>query len=203
MSRICIEESMGLPTTLRSAVRASLALAVACAATLVLAPATSFAATPSTPYDVKKVDSVNPQGTQRWGERLATAADLNGDGASEFYSAALSENIGNLNNAGRVYLHNGKDGSIIRIIDPPEPQAGAQFGFYISVFGDVNGDGKPEIAAGTDAQDVPITGPCLSTPAPEPNGCNEDQGKAWVFNGATGAMLYALDNPLPSGVWVW
>ncbi|MGH8571602.1 MAG: hypothetical protein ACREX8_03370, partial [Gammaproteobacteria bacterium] len=72
------------------------------------------------------------------------------------------------------------------------------FGFFISVPGDVDADGKPDIAIGTDAQDV-FTGSGTGCGQPEPNGCNEDQGKAWVFSGDTAAVLYALDNPFPQG----
>src|SRR5215210_2564790 len=100
----------------------------------------------------------------------------------------------------------GRDRSIIRVIDAPEPQGGpafgfsatggASFGFYISSPGDIDGDGRDDIVVGTDAQNV-YTGTGTPCGAPEPNGCNEGQGRAWAFSGATGAVLRTFDNPNP------
>jgi Ca2+-binding RTX toxin-like protein len=174
----------------------------ACGA-LSLGASGGMAATPSADYtsNLIRVESPNPQATGRWAERLATVPDLTGDGKNEILIADLSEDFGGFTNAGRVYMQNGATRSIIYMIDAPQIQAGAQFGFYISVIGDVNGDGKADFAAGTDAQDTLADGtPCLAPAAPAPLGaCNQDQGKAWVFNGANGHTLYALNNPKPQG----
>ncbi|HVE47694.1 MAG TPA: VCBS repeat-containing protein [Acidimicrobiales bacterium] len=126
----------------------------------------------------------DPQATGRWAERLVAAGDLNDDGVNDFFVGALSQTIGANNNQGRAYAVNGRTFTVLYNIDSPEPQAGAQFAFYVSSPGDVNGDGKSDVVIGTDAQDV---------------GANVDQGKAWAFSGANGALLYALDNPAPQG----
>jgi hypothetical protein len=47
--------------------------------------------------------------------------------------------------------------------------------------GDVNGDGKADIALGATGEDV---------------GINTDQGRAYVFSGATGSLLFTLDIPM-------
>ncbi len=143
---------------------------------------TALGATPATVYDEVAVDAPDGQSTGRWAERLATAGDINNDGVSDYFVAAPSQTIGGLNNAGRVYLMNGRTHDVLYRIDSPEPQADAQFGFYISAFGDVNGDGETDIAIGTDAQDV---------------GANTRQGRAWVFSGANGSLIHTLDNPDP------
>jgi len=103
-------------------------------------------------------------------------------------------------NQGRVYLLSGKD----RSIDAPQPQGGtafgfsatggAAFGFYISS----PGDGEDDVVAGSDAQNV-YTGSGTGCGTPEPNGCNEGQGRAWAFSGANGAVLRTFDNPDPQG----
>ena len=142
----------------------------------------ALAATPSTTYDTVTIDSPDGQATGRWGERLAIANDINGDGVNDYFVAAPSHSADGLNNSGRVYLMSGRTHALLYRIDAPEPQADAQFGFYISVFGDVNGDGKRDIAVGTQVHDV---------------GANTDEGRAWVFSGAGGNLLYTLESPDP------
>jgi hypothetical protein len=59
---------------------------------------------------------------------------------------------------------------------------GPEVRFYISVPGDLNGDGKDDVVVGTDQQNV-YTGAkngvlnIARCGAPEPNGCNEGQGQ--------------------------
>lgn len=174
-------KAMELPPK-RAAMWIALALVVVCSAALVFGTSRGSAATPSTPYDTVTVDSPDGQPTGRWGERLAAANDINGDGANDYFVAAPSHSSGGLNNSGRVYLMSGRTHTLLYRIDSPQPQADAQFGFYISVFGDVNRDGKLDIAVGTQVQDV---------------GGNTDQGRAWVFSGRDGSLLYTLDSPDP------
>jgi len=143
----------------------------------------ALGSTPKTAYKVTRIDSPDPQLNGRWGERVAAAGDLTGDRVPDFFVVGLHYSPSPaVPFAGRVYMVNGRTGAVAFHIDSPEPQANAQFGFYISVLGDVDRDGRNDIAIGTDAQDV---------------GSNVDQGKAWVFSGATGRLLYALDNPAP------
>lgn len=142
------------------------------------------AATPATAYDALAIDTPDPQTAGRWGERTAMAGDIDGDGVNDFFAASpfYSSSTTTDNNRGRVYLISGKTRQVLYRIDSPQPQDAAAFGFYISAFGDANGDGKTDVAVGTDAQTV---------------GANSRQGKAWVFSGANGDLLYALDNPDP------
>ena len=187
---------------------------------VLMAPSGAQAATPATVFTPFATPNPEPQPGGRWGERLAVANDENGDGVKDIFTATPSAD-GSFPDQGRVYLLSGKDRSILRAIDSPEPQGGtafgfpltssgaktgAKFGFFISVPGDLNGDGKDDVVVGTDAQNVfvgtgpggtPNTAPCG---AAEPNGCNEGQGKAWSFSGATGALLKTFDNPDPQGI---
>lgn len=157
-------------------------------------------------YQAKHVDAPNPQASSRWAERLQTLPDINGNGVNEILVGVPSENMtadgqscedgapGCLKNAGRVYVLEGKNRRVLYSVMSPEPQAGAQFGFYIQVPGDLNGDGTADFAVGTSAQDTTASGESCTPDVP---GCNVDQGKAWVFSGATGELLYALNSPVP------
>ncbi|MDQ4134287.1 MAG: FG-GAP-like repeat-containing protein, partial [Actinomycetota bacterium] len=99
-----------------------------------------------------------------------------------------------VSNAGRVYAINGRTRSVLYRLASPEIQESANFGFFITNLGDVNGDGRADLIVGTDAQDTTAAGaPCR----PPAAGCNENQGKAWVFSGRTAALLYAINNPNP------
>ncbi|MBA3746313.1 MAG: hypothetical protein H0W96_02330, partial [Solirubrobacterales bacterium] len=68
---------------------------------------------------------------------------------------------------------------------------------------DLNGDGKHDLLVSGDVHDdfrgesspgVPNSNACGT---PEPNGCYENTGQVWAFSGATGALLYTLENPEP------
>jgi len=174
-----------------------LVLAAAIAGTLTVGASSALAANPFTDFTTNftRVESPNPQPGGRWSERLATVPDLDGDGVNELLVADPSQSFSGFKNAGRVYMQDGDTRKFMYQIDSPEIQAGAKFGFFISVIGDVNGDGKADFAAGTDAQNVDAT-TGLSCTLGAPN-CNTRQGKAWVFSGATGQMLYSLTDPNP------
>jgi RTX calcium-binding nonapeptide repeat (4 copies)/FG-GAP repeat len=166
---------------------------------LMLGGPASFAATPSTPYLVQYVDSLSPDPFDRFADRL-TAGDANGDGVQDIWAATLEEDINGVDRAGRVQLIDGRTRQITHnITNPDAGQSLVQFGFYISVPGDVNGDGGEDVVVGTAAQNInPTTNqPCPEPPGPEPNGCNERQGRAYVFSGKTGQLIRRLDNPHP------
>lgn len=153
-----------------------LAALVAACGTLVLGLSGGLAATPGTPYDVSVVEAPNPQSDSAWGERMAVAGDLTGDGVKDLFVATPSEG-GDL--TGRVRLLSGSDRSVVRVIDPPDSdrQAFLGFGYFISVLGDVDGDGKDDLAVGSDPADPAIP------------------RRVWVFSGSTGDLLYRIANP--------
>ena len=179
------------------------ALIVSAAA--VLAPAGGVAATSTTVYNPFNVESplVAPQA--RFPERLAQTGDVTGDGVPDVYASSYVIPVDGQTGAGSVYLYNGLDRSLVRTITEPDPQTNSNFGFYINVPGDLTGDGKDDLVVGASGRSVFVgkdvqgnanTAPC-ATPVVEPNGCNERQGRAYAFNGATGQRLYTLDNPNP------
>ncbi len=137
-------------------------------------------------YSASRIEAPDPQPDGRWAERLTVApsggGDIDGDGVTDLFVGQPSYSSSAGDDTGRVWLVSGKTREVIYSIDPPEPQPGAKFGFFVSALGDVDGDGMTDIAVGTDSQDV---------------GGHEDQGAAWVFSGADASPLYRLANPKP------
>lgn len=115
-------------------------------------------------------------------ERLTTAQDVNGDGVTDLYGSTYLLDVNGVQNVGRVYLFSGATRNVIRHLDIPDPQQGANFGFYISVPGDVNRDGVEDVSVGAPNLDV--------------NGV-EDVGRLYVFSGRTGSLIHSIDHPDP------
>ena len=177
-----------------SALRGSLLAAAALSGALVFGVPAASGATANTPYDLLETRAPSPQPTGRFGERHAAAGDLNGDGVNDYFVGANSQDVLGVANAGRVFAMSGRTRTLLWSTASPEVQASANFGFYIANLGDVNGDGRDDLAVGTDSQDTTAQGAsCTAGSA----GCNTDQGKAWVLNGRTGAVLYSMTNPNP------
>ena len=195
-----------------------------CAALALGAPA-ALGAGPNTRYDVVATESPDPvdpsdlsecpmnqAGTarpqciySRFAERLSDAADVTGDGIRDVFASTWIQDlppseVGGVknNNAGRISLINGATQKVVYKVTP-EPQVDGNFGFYISVPGDVgpNRDGKEDLVSGASGYDVG-TGPggagCTRPATPEPNQCNENQGRGYVISGPTGQRIATLDN---------
>ncbi|MCA1679575.1 MAG: FG-GAP-like repeat-containing protein [Actinobacteria bacterium] len=173
-----------------------LAFAALSSGALVVGTSQAFSSMPDTRYEASIVDAPEPQQEARFAERSAAAGDLDGDRVADVFVSAFQLDALGVRRAGRVYLLSGRTRAVIRAIDSPEPQLDARFGNFLSVPGDVSGDGKADLAVSSDVQDVYV-GSGTPCGAPEPNGCNENQGRVWLFSGATGALLRALDNPVP------
>ena len=194
-----------MPGRPRRTVRLLALVAMMCCAPAITV-SSAHAATADTQYDVVAAESPDPGPNSRFAERLSDAADLTGDGVRDIFASSWVQDIpaaevGGIadNNAGRLSLIDGATQKVVYKVTP-EPQENGNFGFYISVVGDVNGDGKEDVVSGASGYDV-YTGSGAPCGAPEPNGCNENQGRGYVISGATGQVIRKLDNfnPQPAG----
>jgi len=72
--------------------------------------------------------------------------DIDGDGRADLIVGAWGDDSG-ANNAGKVFLYSGADGSVIRTMT--YTGAGGKFGTGVAVMGDMNNDGGVEFLIGT------------------------------------------------------
>ena len=119
-------------------------------------------------------DSINSQ----FGSSVSGAGDVNDDGFADLIIGASLDNS-NGPEAGRAQVFSGFDGSVLYTFDGDSAGdfAGDRFGTSVSGAGDVNGDGFADLIVGA--------------PAADNNGLNS--GRAQVFSGLDGSVLYNFD----------
>lgn len=126
-----------------------------------------------------------------YGSAIAVYGDANDDDVPDILVGAPGWSIlsfepgGGFLTPGRAYLIDGEDGARIREFVAPNPTEEGSFGDAVAVLDDFTGDGFPEVVIG----------------APTDREGQILPGRAYVFNGATGAQLYSLSSrdPVNSG----
>ncbi|HUU45454.1 MAG TPA: integrin alpha [Acidobacteriota bacterium] len=110
----------------------------------------------------------------RFGEAVAVIGDVNHDGSADLLVGAPRNGAAG-DFAGRVYLYSGTDGTLLDM--QTGQAAGDNFGAEVASAGDVNADGYDDYIIG----------------APYHDAVASDAGRAYVFSGTDGALLYTFD----------
>ncbi|MCA9445048.1 MAG: FG-GAP repeat protein [Candidatus Omnitrophica bacterium] len=125
--------------------------------------------------------SPNEQGAGQFGRSAGRVPDTNGDGMDDIVTGALGEAPSNFFLAGRAYLFDGSTGNLRHTFESPTPETNGQFGWVVNGLNDVNGDGRGDVVVGA--------------PYEAPGGSPQDAGRAYIFDGSTGALLRTLKSP--------
>ncbi|MEL6612554.1 MAG: integrin alpha, partial [Bacteroidota bacterium] len=123
---------------------------------------------------------VSPNPDNGFGSRVASIGDVNADGTPDVLVGAAAEDIGALGSAGRAYVFSGATNTLLQTLVSPNPVSPGFFGTSIAALGDVNGDSVADILIGASGETV---------------SGQVGAGRAYVFSGATGALLRTLMSP--------
>jgi hypothetical protein len=115
-----------------------------------------------------------------FGISVSGIPDLSGDGLGGVIVGANGEaSGGSPTRAGRAHLFNGQTGEWIRTLRSPNESVDGFFGHAVSGVEDLNGDGLGEVVVG-----APL----------ENTASGRQAGRAYVFDGATGAVMQTLSS---------
>ena len=130
---------------------------------------------------IRTFKSPNIEDDGSFGGSVNSIADLTGDGVREVLIGAPRETVSSggtdYARAGRLYVMNGATGATLHTLESDNPEQDGNFGVSSDAVGDVDGDGEPDVVVGAKGEAV--------------NG-SDSAGRAYVFSGATGTLLYTL-----------
>ena len=110
---------------------------------------------------------------EAYGHAVAGIGDIDGDGLDDFIvGAPRTDGDAGGTNSGRVYVHSGVDGSVIRV--HLGTAANDQLGSGMSGVGDIDHDGVPDYAASAK------------------KGGGAQNGACYVYSGADGSVIHTL-----------
>jgi len=118
------------------------------------------------------------------GLSVSGAGDVNNDGFDDLIVGAPYNDAGGTN-AGRAYVYSGETGAVLWTFTGEA--AGDEFGTSVSGAGDVNNDGLGDLIVG----------------APENDAAGFDDGRAYVYSGQTGAVLFTFTGETDYDYFGW
>ena len=118
------------------------------------------------------------QASAQFGQSVATAGDVNGDGYADVIVGAHWYSNGQEKEGG-VFVYHGSATGLSPTADwtAESDQAGAEFGWSVATAGDVNGDGYADVVVGARYYDAGQT----------------DEGRAFVYHGSTAGLSLSAD----------
>lgn len=108
-----------------------------------------------------------------FGSTVAIAGDVDNDGHADFIVGAPHNEAGGVD-AGRAYVYSGA-GGLMHSFTGSDP--GGRLGSAVAAAGDVDGDGHADVIVGV----------------PYDDGAGTDAGRAFVYSGMSGLVLYTLN----------
>ncbi len=126
------------------------------------------------------LQSPNAESFGYFGRVVSGAGDVNDDGHDDVIVGAYRED-GGATDAGRAYVFSGNGGGLLHTLASPSPEQQGFFGSSVSGAGDVNDDGYDDAVVG----------------AQNENGGATDAGRAYIFSGNGGSLLYTLTSSNP------
>jgi len=126
---------------------------------------------------VRFMEGSDPDQSGAFGSALQGIRDVNGNGVRDLLIGAPLAFAG-----GRAHLHEGASGTRLRTLQSPNETLSGGFGRAVDYTRDLDGDGTVEVVVGAPGETV--SGVPFA-------------GRAYVFSGATGVMLYTLESPTP------
>lgn len=129
---------------------------------------------------LQTLTSPSPETEGFFGRAVDGVGDVSGDGTPDLIVGASDEAAQGKAKAGRAYLFSGADGSVLDSLDSPKAEQEGFFGTAVSGVGDVNGDGRPDVAVGAYYESVDE---------------NRRAGRAYLFSGEDGSVLSSMRSP--------
>ncbi len=132
------------------------------------------------PFNLRELGpGAGPEAQGLFGSSVASVPDADGDGVADLLVGAPYEtrSSGTTPRAGRAYLFSGATGSMLRVIGSPDPETDGTFGYTVAGVPDVTGDGRGDLLIGAPFED---------------HLGQEDAGRAYLYSGATGALVRGL-----------
>lgn len=111
------------------------------------------------------------------GSAVSGAGDVDGDGVADFIIGAPDKDPGGVQAAGSVWVYSGANGTVIHRINGTS--GGQLLGGSVAAAGDVDGDGFDDIILGAPSERYADLYPA---------------GAAYVYSGATGALLHRFES---------
>ncbi len=141
-------------------------------------------ATPSTP--LYTINNPKPQASARFGSRIGNAGLVDADTVPDIIVGASNNDVGANVDQGQAFIFSGATGTLIRTLNQPASSpndaiTNGHFGLSVQSPGDVTGDGKADQLV--DATNF--------------TGGLTNQGRLYLFDGATGNLVRTIDDPAP------